>query len=440
MEIFVSSEEDEMTEYLIPENRSFVIFINSGVFGALFSLLHQPFKSKENAGCAMKNKNADMKIIRKVLFIGVLLCVLISIDTNPIYADTQGGSELSVSSIVRTFHDGLTKYETVMLKYAKVIFYWCAVLEVAWLGIKMSLGTSDIRETIKNFCFVLLAAGFFLAVINNYHTWTWNVINGLKTIAGEATTIADASDEPFTVGLSLAKDIFRQTDFFEPAKSLAYILAGMAILFCFTLITLQIILIKCECIVAMCASSILLGLGATSFLRDYAINALRYVFAVAFKLMVMQLVIGVGIDFIRKLKVAADMDWGQIGVTISFCVIFYCLVKTLPDVVAGIIQGSHVSTGNALTSTVAALGAGMMGVGMAAGSGVANIGRAAQAAKAQGAQGVGGMVRGTAGNLWNATREASHNKGERQGSVASSLRARIESARTEAAKSQNKGG
>ena len=194
--------------------------------------------------------------------------------------------------------------------------------------------------------------------------------------------------------------------------SLAYVLAGMAILFCFALITLQIILIKCECIIAMCASSVLLGLGATSFLRDYAINALRYVFAVAFKLMTMQLVMGVGIDFIRKLKIAESLDWGQIGVTICFCVIFYSLVKTLPDVVAGIIQGSHVSTGNALTSTVTA----------------------------QGAEGVGGMLKGTAGNLWNATREASHNKGERQGSVASSLRARIESARTEAAKSQNKGG
>ena len=220
--------------------------------------------------------------------------------------------------------------------------------------------------------------------------------------------------------------------------SLAYILAGMAVLFCFALISLQIILIKCECIVAMCASSVLLGLGATSFLRDYAINALRYVFAVAFKLMTMQLVMGVGINFITQLQIAEDMTWGQIGVTISFCVIFYCLVKTLPDIVAGIIQGSHVSSGQALTSTVTAMGAGLMGAGMAMGSGVANVGRAAQAAKAQGAEGVGGMVRGTASNLWKATREASHNKGERQGSVASSLRARIESARTEAAKSQGK--
>ena len=325
-----------------------------------------------------------------------------------------------------------------MLKYAKVLFYWCAVLEVAWLGIKMALGTSDIRETIKNFCFVLLAAGFFLAVINNYHTWTWNVINGLKAIAGEATTITDASDKPFTVGLKLAQKIFDRGGF-NPVNLVVYVLAGMAILFCFALITLQIILIKCECIVAMCASSILLGLGATSFLRDYATNALRYVFAVAFKLMVMQLVMGVGINFIQQLAITEDMGWDQIGLTICFCVIFYCLVKTLPDVVAGIIQGSHVSTGNALTSTVTALGAGMMGVGMAAGSGVANIGRAAQAAKAQGAQGVGGMLKGTAGNLWNATREASHNKAERKNTVSTSLRNQIETARVEkAAKSQGK--
>lgn len=325
-----------------------------------------------------------------------------------------------------------------MLKYAKVLFYWCAVLEVAWLGVKMTLGNSDMRETIKNFCLVLLAAGFFLAVINNYHTWTWNVINGLKAIAGEATTITDASDKPFTVGLKLAQDVFRMTGI-NPVTVVAYFLAGMAILFCFTLISLQIILIKCECIVAMCASSILLGLGATSFLRDYAINALRYVFAVAFKLMVMQLVMGVGINFIQQLETSDEMGWDQIGLTISFCVIFYCLVKTLPDVVAGIINGSHVSTGNALASTVTAMGAGLAGLGMAAGSGMANLGRAAQAAKAQGAQGVGGMLKGTASNLWNATREASHNRGQRNNTVASSLRERIEAARLEASKGQNKG-
>lgn len=312
-----------------------------------------------------------------------------------------------------------------MLKYAKLLFYWCAALEIAFLGIKMALGASDIKDTIKNFVMILLGAGFFLAVINNYHEWTWSIINGLKAIAGEATTLVDASDKPFNVGLELSSTIFKKISVIAPAKSLAYILAGMAILFCFALITLQIIMIKCECIVAMCASAILLGLGATSFFREYAINALRYVFAVAFKLMTMQLVMGVGINFITTLQVSEEMDWAQIGVTICFCVIFYSLVKTLPDVVSGIISGSHVSTGNALSSTVATMGAAAVGAGALGMAAARNIGLAAKTARTEGASGIGGTIRGAASHLWGASREASHNRGERQSTVASSLRTRL---------------
>ena len=335
------------------------------------------------------------------------------------------GEATVVSDIVSAFHNELSKYEAVMLKYARLIFYWCAALEIAFLGIKAALGASDIKDTIKNFVMILLGAGFFLAVINNYHEWTWNIINGLKAIAGEATTLVDASDKPFTIGLQIAKSIFDEVSLIDPVESLVYVLGGMAILFCFALITLQIIMIKCECIVAMCASAILLGLGATSFFRDYAINALRYVFAVAFKLMTMQLVMGVGINFMQKLQAATEISWGELGVTICFCVIFYSLVKTLPDVVSGIISGSHVSTGNALSSTVATMGAAAVGAGALGMAAARNIGLAAQTARAEGASGIGGTIRGAASHLWGASREASHNRGERQSTVASSLRNRL---------------
>lgn len=335
------------------------------------------------------------------------------------------GEATVVSDIVSAFHNELSKYEAVMLKYARLIFYWCAALEIAFLGIKMALGASDIKDTIKNFVMILLGAGFFLAVINNYHEWTWNIINGLKAIAGEATTLVDAADKPFTIGLKIAKSIFDEVSIIDPVESLVYVLGGMAILFCFALITLQIIMIKCECIVAMCASAILLGLGATSFFREYAINALRYVFAVAFKLMTMQLVMGVGINFMQKLQAVTSISWGELGVTICFCVIFYSLVKTLPDVVSGIISGSHVSTGNALSSTVATMGAAAVGAGALGMAAARNIGLAAQTARAEGASGIGGTIRGAASHLWGASREASHNRGERQSTVTSSLRNRL---------------
>ena len=311
-----------------------------------------------------------------------------------------------------------------MLKAARQLFYWCAILEIAYLGWKAALGATDIGTLFKNFCLSLVTAGFFLAVIHNYHEWAWNVINGLQKIAGEATTLLDASDEPFSTGLELAKKLFNQTEILSIADSLAYILAGLVVLVCFGLISLQIIFIKCECMVAMCASAILLGLGATSFFRDYAINAMRYIFAVAFKLMTMQLVMGIGIGFVRDLRVDGSDTWLKIGTTLCFCIIFYALVKTLPDIVAGIIQGAHVGSGSAISSTVAAAGGAAVGaaVGTVAGANTARL--ASQAAGMQGKTGMG-RVTGTIGNLAGAGLDAMHKRSARAGTTSSVLREQI---------------
>lgn len=353
----------------------------------------------------------------------VLLVFFVCAGTS--YAAPESSQGTIISNIVHSFYGKLASYEQVMLKGAKLLFYWCAVLEVAYLGIKAALGASDIGSIFKNFCLSLLTAGFFLAVIHNYHEWAWNVINGLKSIAGEATTLLDASDKPFTVGLELAESIFAKCNGWKPLDSLGLILAGMSVLFCFSLISLQIIFIKCECIVAMCASSILLGLGATSFFRDYATNSLRYIFAVAFKLMTMQLVMGVGISFINDLKITnTGIDWMQIGVTICFCVIFYALVKSLPDIVSGIIQGSHVSSGNALSSAVAAVGGAAIGGAIGTAVGANAVRNASRLAGMEGKTGMGRLT-GTVSNLAKAGMDSMHRHANRDMTTGSILREQI---------------
>ena len=359
---------------------------------------------------------------KKICFfiVFLLLCLFVA-DTS--HAETLQG-QTAVSQILGQFHSRLATYEQVMLKAARQLFYWCAILEIAYLGWKAALGATDIGTIFKNFCLSLVTAGFFLAVIHNYHEWAWNVINGLQKIAGEATTLLDASDEPFSVGLELATELFTKTKMFSPADSLAYILAGLVVLFCFGLITLQIIFIKCECMVAMCASAILLGLGATSFFRDYAINAMRYIFAVAFRLMTMQLVMGVGIGFVRDLRVDGSDTWINIGTTLCFCVIFYSLVKTLPDIVAGIIQGAHVGSGSAMSSTMAAAGGAVVGAAAGAVVGANTVRLASQAAGMQGKTGMG-MVAGTMSNLAGAGLDAMRKRSSRAGTTSSVLRDQI---------------
>lgn len=368
----------------------------------------------------------NKKHMIKPFLIIIPLCLMMTYASYCFAADSD-----IISKIVNEFASKTNRWTTISQKYARLIFYWCAILEIAWLGIKMALGASDLRETIKNFCITIFTCGFFLAVINNYSEWSYKIINGMLSISAEMGEIQNSSDNVFKMGLDLCKQVWEIIPtivYTEIGTIFGMVIALFITIVCFCLITAQVIFVKCEAYIAMLAACILVGFGASSFMRDYAINVLKYILAVAFKLFVMQLVIGIGYSFMKE-AISPKADLATICIIIGVAIVLLALVKQLPDTVAGIIQGSHVSSGQALTSTVTAMGAGLMGAGLAMGAGMANVGRAAQAAKAEGAQGVRGIMKGTASNLWNATRESMHNKDMRNNTVSSSLRQRIEAAR-----------
>ena len=250
------------------------------------------------------------------------------------------------------------------------------------------------------------------------------------SIAGEMGSVVESSDNAFKMGLDLCEQIWLVTEeltIYDAGVLFSMIAALFIVIICFCQITAQVIFIKCEAYVAMLAACILVGFGASSLMRNYATNVLRYIMAVAFKLFVMQLVIAIGYSFMKE-AITPKADFAMACVTIGVSIVLLALVKQLPDTIAGIIQGSHITSGQALTSTVTAMGAGLAGLGVAAGAGVANVGRAAQAARAQGAEGVGGMVAGTASNLWSASREAMRNRDPSGAKVGTVLQDRIREA------------
>ena len=110
-----------------------------------------------------------------------------------------------VSRLVMDFYNKTSAWEPVLKKYALIVFRWLLILEVCFLGIKAALNRDQIADIIKQFVMLLLMAGFFLAVINNYVEWTWNLINGLKSIGLELSSGQYASDSPFITGMKLVK-------------------------------------------------------------------------------------------------------------------------------------------------------------------------------------------------------------------------------------------
>lgn len=87
-----------------------------------------------------------------------------------------------VSTLIHDFYNKTSTWEPTLKRYALVVFRWLLILEVCFLGIKAALNHDQIQDIFKQFIMLILMAGFFMAVINYYQEWAWNLINGLGSI------------------------------------------------------------------------------------------------------------------------------------------------------------------------------------------------------------------------------------------------------------------
>ena len=141
---------------------------------------------------------------------------------------------------------------------------------------------------------------------------------------------------------------------------------------CFALMAAQIIIINAESYIALNAAVILLGFGGCGMMKEYAINTMRYCLSVAFKLFVLQLIMGISMRIIEGFAITGT-EAIDLVTLIGSAVVVLALIKSLPDIAAGIINGAHVG-GNSLISTGMAAGAAMFGGAVGAGMGAQTAG------------------------------------------------------------------
>ena len=275
---------------------------------------------------------------------------------------------------------------------------------------------------------ILLFAGFVLAVIHNYQQWTNYIINGLLKIGTEVGG-ENIVESPFLIGIRIIMKITDKISGWQPIDALALTITAIVLMVCFALMAAQIIIINAESYIALNAAVILLGFGGCGMMKEYAINTMRYCLSVAFKLFVLQLIMGISMRIIEGFAVTGT-EAIDLVTLIGSAVVVLALIKSLPDIAAGIINGAHVG-GNSLISTGMAAGAAMFGgaVGaakgvLAAGGGAANLLRANKLANMEGATGLGKMTH-MAGSLLKARQQAADQKSP---SMGTRLRDRIEAA------------
>lgn len=311
--------------------------------------------------------------IQIIFFISIIYSIFL-IASTCFASENNIGTE--TFNIVGTFQDAVANWDEILKTYTLRLFALLLMIDIAWIGIRFALERPQLTDLIKQVTVTIFFAAIFIAAINNYKEWTWQIISQFQAVAKQLTPEFMEESTPLKTGLLLCLKIVAQMSVFSPIDSSVYFISALVIIVCFALLSAQIIFIKCEATISMAASMILLGFGGASFTKDYAVNAIRYVIAVSFKLFIITLLLGVGANLINAISLSDSPTFEELFVIIGAVVVLLSLATSLPDVCAGIINGSHVSSGMALVSTAGSVASIAIG-GMLAGVGAVGAAKTA---------------------------------------------------------------
>ncbi len=319
----------------------------------------------------------------------------------------QEGSVLtSLQSQITTAAKG---WETTVIDAAKTLFWILATIEIGiaavWLALQAASLESWFGELVKRIMFV----GFFAFVLAQGPTFAKAVVDSLFQIGAGGGTSSPA--DVFNAGLAVATKMSEKIQFglFEDnALAISAAFAMVVVVISFSLIAAIFVSVMVEMYIGLLAGMIMLGLGGSSYTKDFAIRYLIYAFSVGMKLMALVMISRIGSEVLIGLANEPGVgDQFQTALAIAgIAVVVFIVAIYVPNIMQGVVQGASVSGGmeairhggQAASFTT---GAGFLAAG-AAGAGFA----AAQTARAAGSSGAGAMLRGFGAGIGSAGKAA----------------------------------
>lgn len=335
----------------------------------------------------------------------MLLATFCALAAQPAFA--QEGSVLtSLQSQITTAAKG---WETTVMDAAKSLFWILATIEIGiasvWLALQAASLDSWFAELVRRIMFV----GFFAFVLAQGPTFAKAVVDSLFQIGAGGGTASPA--DVFNAGLAVATKMSEKIQFglFEDnALAISAAFAMVVVVISFSLVAAIFVSVMVEMYIGLLAGMIMLGLGGSSYTKDFAVRYLVYAFSVGMKLMALVMISRIGSEVLIGLANEPDIgDQFQTALAIAgIAVVVFIVAIYVPNIMQGVVQGASVSGGmeairHGAQAASFATGAGFLAAG-AAGAGFA----AAQTARAAGSSVAGATLRGFGAGIGSAGKAA----------------------------------
>jgi len=290
-----------------------------------------------------------------------------------------------IDGIIDTFKNGTNGWENRLQGYALRIFWLLAGIEFTWTTIRLALKGADFGDFLAEIVNRIFYIGFFLTLLLNSANWSHAIVDSFRQAGNDAVSSAGGTGviHPSNVmdtGMEILKRISSSMSIYDPGDSLMLALAAIVILISFAGMTALLVIALVESYFIISSGIILMGFGGASWTNELAVNTIRYAISVGAKLFMVQLVIGLGQQLLNEWAQQAqtgNMGLDDVLLLAGACIVFLAITKVIPEMVQGLINGSSLANGHALSSTIE----NAIAAGMAAGASVFGMHATFQGAK-----------------------------------------------------------
>lgn len=297
-------------------------------------------------------------------------------------------------------------WETTVINAARSLFWILAGIEIGiaaiWLAINAASLDSWFAELVRRIMFI----GLFAFILDQGPSFAKAVVDSLFQLGGDGGSASPANI--FDAGIRVASKMSEQARFglFEDnALAIASVFAMVVVVVSFSLVAAIFVAVMVEMYVGLLAGMIMLGLGGSSFTKDFAVRYLIYAFSVGMKLMALVMIARIGSDVLLGLAEAPTATSDQFITTLAIAgisVVVFIIAMYVPAILQGVVQGASVAGGmeairHGTQAAAFAAGGAFLGAGAAA-KGAST----ASSARAGGASFTGAALRGMASGIGNA--------------------------------------
>jgi len=276
----------------------------------------------------------------------VLAAIALALQVHPSIA--QDGSLLT--SLENEIASASQGWESTVMQAARSLFWILAGIELAIAAVWLALSSASLDTWFAELVRRILFVGLFVFILEQGPGFARAVVDSLFQIGAGGGSASPAN--VFNAGLQVASEMSQKARFglFEDnALAIAAVFAMVIVVISFSLVAAIFVAVMAEMYVGLLAGMIMLGLGGSSFTKDFAVRYLVYAFSVGMKLMALVMIARIGSEVLINLANNSSSSGNDeflstlaIG---GISVVVFVIAMYVPTIVQGVVQGVSVTGG-----------------------------------------------------------------------------------------------